>query len=220
MSDKPNVLVTPKATVFGWVSIVKPDTKYNPEGDYKIRVRIPSDAKGLSEQLELIEKARADAKAAFAKEPKNKGKRIKEADLPFYEDDDGFVVMSFKSKASYIDKKTQERKNRVVPIFGGAGRLKPNEIPNFGEGSIVRVAFSPSGFCNAALGAGVSLRLESLKLIKPVEFTGGAGSNPFGDDDEAYVPDSSDDGDNIYGDDNDQGQDAEGSPVDESDIDF
>lgn len=219
MSEKANVLVTPKATVTGWVSILKPDTKFNPDGDYKIKVRIPSDAKGLSAQLELIEKARDDAKAEFVKQPKNKGKRVKEADLPFYEDDEGFVVLSFKSKASYIDKKTEERRTRVVPVFGGNGRLKPNEIPNFGEGSEVRVAYNPSGFCNAALGAGVSLRLESIKLIKPVEFSG-SGSNPFGDDDdEAYVPDRSDSGDDIYGDDNDQPE-GEGDPVNEEDIDF
>lgn len=204
MAEKANVLVTPKATVTGWVSILKPDTKYNADGDYKIKVRIPRDAKGLDALLEIIEKARADAKAEFVKQPKNKGKRVKEADLPFYEDEDTEeVVLSFKSKASYIDKKTEQRKSRVIPIFGAGGRLKPEEVPNFGEGSEVRVAFQASGFCNAALGAGVSLRLESIKLIKPVEFTGG-GANPFGDDDEdGYEPDRSDEGSDPYGDDND-----------------
>lgn len=213
MAEKANVLVTPKAIVTGWVSILKPDTKYNADGDYKIKVRIPRDAKGLDKLLETIEKARADAKAEFVKQPKNKGKRVKEADLPFYEDEDtGEVVMSFKSKASYIDKKTEQRKTRVIPIFGGAGRLKPDEVPNFGEGSEVRIAFQASGFCNAALGAGVSLRLESIKLIKPVEFTGG-GANPFGDDDddEGYVPDRSDDDGDPYGDDSD----SEGGEPDE-----
>lgn len=211
MAEKANVLVTPKAIVTGWVSILKPDTKYNADGDYKIKVRIPRDAKGLDKLLETIEKARADAKAEFVKQPKNKGKRVKEADLPFYEDEDtGEVVMSFKSKASYIDKKTEQRKTRVIPIFGGAGRLKPEEVPNFGEGSEVRIAFQASGFCNAALGAGVSLRLESIKLIKPVEFTGG-GANPFGDDDddeEGYVPDRGGADEDPYGDDNDAGDEA------------
>lgn len=213
MAEKANVLVTPKAIVTGWVSILKPDTKYNADGDYKIKVRIPRDAKGLDKLLETIEQARDNAKAEFVKQPKNKGKRVKEADLPFYEDEDtGEVVMSFKSKASYIDKKTEQRKTRVIPIFGGAGRLKPDEVPNFGEGSEVRIAFQASGFCNAALGAGVSLRLESIKLIKPVEFTGG-GANPFGDDDddEGYVPDRSDDDGDPYGDDSD----SEGGEPDE-----
>lgn len=190
MAEKANTLVTPKATVVGWVSILRPDTKFNPEGDFKIKVRIPSDTNGLTPLLDAIEKARDDAKAAFAKDPKNKGKRIKEADLPFYEDDEGFVVMSFKSKASYLDKKTGQRKNRVVPIYGASGRLDPATVPNFGEGSEVRIAFQTSGFCNAALGAGASLRLESVKLLKPVEFSG-SGANPFGDDEEGYEPDES-----------------------------
>lgn len=217
MADKPNTLVTPRATVTGWVSILKPDTKYNADGDFKIKVRIPRDAKGLDALLETIEEARDSAKAEFQKNPKNKGKRVKEADLPFYEDEDtGEVVMSFKSKASYIDKKTEQRRERVIPIFGGAGRLKPNEVPNFGEGSEVRVAFQASGFCNAAVGAGVSLRLESIKLLKAVEFSGG-GANPFGDDDEdGYTPDRSDDDADPYGDDNDAGGDA--SPEEDEDF--
>ena len=218
MADKPNVYVTPKATVTGWVSILNPDTKFNADGDYKIKVRIDRDAPKLGDLLEKIEQARADAKAEFVKQPKNKGKRVKEADLPFYEDEDtGEVVLSFKSKASYLDKKTQERKTRVIPIFGGAGRLKPNEVPNFGEGSEVRVAFQISGFCNAALGAGVSLRLESIKLIKAVEFSGG-GANPFGDDEdeEGYVPDRGGDDSDPYGDDNDAGGDDQ--PADDEEF--
>lgn len=217
MADKPNTLVTPRATVTGWVSILKPDTKYNADGDFKIKVRIPRDAKGLDALLETIEAARDGAKAEFQKNPKNKGKRVKEADLPFYEDEDtGEVVMSFKSKASYIDKKTEQRRERVIPIFGGAGRLKPNEVPNFGEGSEVRVAFQASGFCNAAVGAGVSLRLESIKLLKAVEFSG-AGKDPFGDDDEdGYTPDRSNDDSDPYGDDNDAGGDA--SPEEDEDF--
>lgn len=208
MSDKPTVLTTPKGLVHGFVNILKPDTKFNPEGDFKIKLRFPKETKGLSTLLDAIEQSRDDAKAAFQKDPKNKGKRLKEADLPFFEDDEGQIVMSFKSKATWIDRKTGETRERVIPIFGGAGRLKPNEVPQFGQGSEVKVAFTINGFCNAALGAGASLRIDSLKLIKPVAFTGGA-QNHFGDDDdEGYVPDSEG---GSFGDDEDGGYTPEAS---------
>ncbi len=216
MSDKPTVLTTPKGFVFGFVNILKPDTKFNPEGDFKIKLRFPKETKGLTPLLESIEKARDEAKAAFLKDPKNKGKRLKEADLPFYEDDEDHIVMSFKSKATWIDRKTGETRERVIPIFGGAGRLKPNEIPQFGQGSEVKVAFTINGFCNAALGAGASLRIDSLKLIKPVAFTGGS-QNHFGDDDdEGYVPDS--EGGSFGGD--DDGSEGYTTGADDGDGDF
>lgn len=212
MADKPTVTVTPQATVFGWVNILKPDTKYNAAGDFKIKVRIPKDTKGLAAQLEKIEEAREKAKAAWLKEPKNKGKRIKEADLPFYEDDEGNIVMSFKSVASWTDAKSGETRYRQIPVFGGAGRIDPKQVPQFGEGSIVRVAYTISAFANAAVGAGASLRIDSVKLIEVKQFSGGGAANHFGDDEEGYVPDSNAGGDEgpAWGDDEGQGSEPAG----------
>lgn len=213
MADKPTVIVTPQATVFGWVNILKADTKYNAAGDYKIKVRIPKDTKGLAAQLEKIEEAREKAKAAWLKEPKNKGKRLKEADLPFYEDDEGNIVMSFKSVASWTDAKSGETRYRQIPVFGGAGRIDPKQVPQFGEGSIVRVAYTISAFANAAVGAGASLRIDSVKLIEVKQFSGGGAANHFGDDEDGYVPESGGDDSDPYGND-DSGSDAGGSAGD------
>lgn len=191
MADKPNVLVTPIATVSGWVNILRPDTKYNAAGDYKIKVKVPKGARGFTAQLEAIAEAQAKAKAEWLRDPKNKGKRPpQDASLPFYEDEDGNVVINFKSVASWVDKKTGETKNRVIPVFGGAGRIDPKAVPQFGEGSEVRVAYTISGFCNAAVGAGVSLRLDSVKLLTVKQFSGSS-TNHFGEEDEGgYVPEA------------------------------
>ena len=202
MAEKATVIVTPQASVFGCVNILKPDTKYNAAGDYKIKVKIPKGTKGLQAQLEAIEDARDKAKAEFLKNPKNKGKRVKEGDLPFYDDGDGNIVMSFKSVASWVDSKTGETRNRKIPVFGGAGRIDPEKVPQFGEGSTVRVAYTLSGYCNAAVGAGVSLRIDSLKLLEVKQFSGGGAQDHFGDDEGGYVPSTEDDGPaNPYGDD-------------------
>lgn len=215
MADKPTVIVTPPAFVTGWVSILKADTKYNDAGEYKIRVKIPKDTKGLSAQLEAIETAAAQEKAKWLKDPKNKGKRIKDADMPFYEDDEGNVIMSFKSVATWKDKNGETR-TRTIPIFGGAGRIDPKQVPQFGEGTKLRVAYTVSSWVTAAVGAGATLRIDSLKLLDVKLFEASA-KDPFGDDDEGYVPDSSGDEDGPpWGDDEDPGQ----SPEDEGPQDF
>ncbi|WAX26248.1 hypothetical protein [Ralstonia phage p2106] len=191
-ADKPTTLVTPLATVFGFVNVTKPDTKYKPEGEYKIRVKVPKEAaQDLYEKLAaMAEKKLEETIARAKKDPKFKaslkGKAPKAADLPFYEDDeDGTYIFTFKSKASFVSKKPGsegETIHRTVPIWQGNKRLKADEIPKFGEGSQVKVSFVAADFFTAAVGAGITLRLEAVKLIKAVEYTGG-GSNPFGDDD-------------------------------------
>ncbi|UCR91185.1 putative ssDNA binding protein [Ralstonia phage RpT1] len=194
-ADRPTTRVTPLATVFGFVNVTKPDTKYKAEGEYKIRVKIPKEAvQDLYEELAALAEAKlAQTIERAKKDPKFKaslkGKAPKAADLPFYEDDeDGTYVFTFKSKASFISKKPGsegETVNRTIPIWQGNKRLKPEEVPKFGEGSKVRVSFVAADFFTAAVGAGITLRLEAVKLIQAVEYTGG-GSNPFGDDDGDY----------------------------------
>lgn len=187
---------TPKATAFGFVNLVKPDTKYKAEGEFKIRVKVPCDAPGAIDQFEMLAqlatKAYDDVVKKAAKDPKFKatlkGKAPKVADMPFYkDDDDNTFVYTFKTKASYVSKKPGtegQTITRTVPIFGPNGRYAPDDIPSFGAGSTVRISFSAADFFTAAVGAGITLRLEAVKLIKAVAFSG-ADKDPFGDDDDA-----------------------------------
>ncbi|AJT60822.1 putative ssDNA binding protein [Ralstonia phage phiITL-1] len=215
-ADRPTTRVTPLATVFGFVNVTKPDTKYKAEGEYKIRVKVPKEAaQGLYEELAALAEAKLEQTIQRAKkDPKFKaslkGKAPKAADLPFYEDEeDGTYVFTFKSKASFTSKKPGsegETINRTIPIWQGNKRLKPEEVPKFGEGSTVKVSFVAADFFTAAVGAGITLRLEAVKLIKAVEYTGG-GSNPFGDDeDEGDYQESTG---NEFGDDDGNAEDSE-----------
>ncbi|BAJ51813.1 Gp2.5-like ssDNA binding protein and ssDNA annealing protein [Ralstonia phage RSB2] len=210
-ATKPTTLVTPLATVFGFVNITKPDTKYKPEGEFKIRVKVPKEAaqdlyESLAQQAEaklaeVVKRAKTDAKFKATL----KGKAPKAADLPFYEDDEGNYVFTFKSKASFISKKPGsegETINRTIPVWQGNKRLRPEDIPKFGEGSTVKVSFVAADFFTAAVGAGITLRLEAVKLIKAVEYTGG-GSNPFGDEDGESDYQESEAPGNAFGDDDD-----------------
>ena len=216
-ADKPTTRVTPLAKVFGFVNVTKPDTKYKPEGEYKIRVKVPKEAaQGLYEDLAALAEAEFEkVQQRVKKDPKFKaslkGKAPKQADLPFYEDDeDGTYVFTFKSKASFVSKKPGsegETINRTVPIWQGNKRLKADEVPKFGEGSLVKVSFVAAGFFTAAVGAGITLRLEAVKLVKAVEYTGG-GSNPFGDEDEGDYQESTG-GNESFPDDDGAGTDDE-----------
>lgn len=195
MADKATTYNTPQAKCFGFVNLIKPDTKYKAEGEFKIRVKIPVTAKGAVEQFEMLAelatKAYEDTVKKAAKDPKFKatlkGKPPKVADLPFYKDDDeGVFVYTFKTKASYVSKKEStmgQTITRTVPIFGPNGRYAPDDIPSFGADSIVRISFTAAEFFTVTVGAGITLRLEAVKLIKAVAFSG-SDKDPFGDDED------------------------------------
>lgn len=194
--EKPTVHSTPKCKADGYVNLTKPDTKYKPEGEFKIKVLIPASAPGAVEMYEMIAEAAAAEVAKQEKRLKTDAEfrkkckgAIKVADLPFYHDtEEDVFAYTFKTKASYVSKKQETLGDvitRVVPIFDIKNKRYPaDKVPKFGAGSDVRIAYTVSPFFTTAVGAGVSLRLESVKLIKAQEFTGGGGSSPFGDDDE------------------------------------
>lgn len=174
-ATKPTIERTPKGHITGFVNILKADTKYDAAGVYKFKVKFSKSSK-IEELCERMESEATKAFDAWKKDPKNKGKKpIKMGDLPFYEDDDGNIVISFKSKASYTNK-DGETVHRTIPIFGAdAKRIDPENIKPFGEGSEVRVGFILNSFANAAAGASVTLRIDSIQLLKAKEFSGGSG---------------------------------------------
>ncbi|ATN92958.1 putative ssDNA binding protein [Ralstonia phage RPSC1] len=195
--EKPTVHSTPKCKADGYVNLIKADTKYKQEGEFKIKVLVPDNAPGAVEMYEMIANAAAAEVAKQEKRLKTdpefrkkcKGS-IKVADLPFYHDtESGTFSYTFKTKATYVSKLPAtlgDVVTRTVTIWDAKGkRYAPDAVPKFGAGSDVRVAYTVSPFFTTAVGAGVSLRLESVKLIKAVEFQGGGGANPFGDEDES-----------------------------------
>lgn len=190
--EKPTIERTPRGEAFGYVCVTKPDTKFKPQGEFKIRVAFDPEA-GAPMYESLAARAEAKwkaAKAEFAKDPAKKkqlkGKELAEGGCGgYFDDDEGKYIFTFKSNASYVSKKKGtegETINRTVPIFDAKGkRIAPEDIPLFGAGSIVRIGYTVSEYAMAAVGAGVSLRLESIQLLKPVAVTGG-GDGGWGDE--------------------------------------
>lgn len=153
----------------------KPDTKFNPDGEYKVKLEIPAGAEAdkiatfLDEQLEAaIERAKKE----------NPGKKIKTGDAPYsMNDETGAVVVNFKLKAKVTPKNGDPFEQRPA-VFDAKG--KPLKDVNVGGGSTLKIAYEVIPFYTAMVGAGISLRLKAAQVINLVEFSGGAGADAYG----------------------------------------
>ena len=150
--------------------LLTPDTEYNPDGEYKVKLKLSPDA-GLrnakGEQYDnfqgfldaMLEKAVAKAKQ------ENPKKRIKTADAPYQiDEDDGSLLVNFKLKALVKNKKDNTEFNQQPAIFDAKG--KPFEGDAIYGGSVLKASFEVIPFYTALIGAGITLRLKAVQVIE------------------------------------------------------
>lgn len=155
----------------------KPDTKFNPEGEYKVKLAINPKELGVDKFTSLLEEQHA--KSVQQAKEENKGKKIREADLPFSVDEDtGEITVQFKCKAKVKTKAGDEFEQKPA-IFDAKGKPLTN-APNIGGGSMLKVSFEIVPFYTAIAGAGISLRLKAVQVIDLKSFSGGADAGAFG----------------------------------------
>lgn len=173
-----------------------PDVKFKEAGEYHVKLRVPlAEAKPL---MKLVDEQMAKAlKEALEKAETPKAKKAVKAcaDKPYSletDDDDnktGFVLFSFKMKASGKNKKTGEEWTQRPAIFDAAGQPATDKKLRIGAGSVIRVSFEFNTFWTAKLGAGVSLRMKAVQVIKLVEWgQGNAEYHGFEDEAEDIGP--------------------------------
>ena len=171
-------LTTPKAT-FRYPKLIEPETKFTPEGHYKVTAVIPAeDAGPMADQLDaLFEEHKASLKAQAP------GQKFKAVDPSFgYEDIDGkpCFTISVKMKAKGVDR--DGRTWSAAPaLFDATGApVKDREaLRGMWSGTIGRVSFEACPFYQAALGAGITLRLKAVQILNLVETGGSADSFGF-----------------------------------------
>lgn len=171
-----------------WPHITKPDYKFKDAGEYHTKLCIGKE--DFEENLKgVIDEIYNDAiKRAKADNAKNKKKPPKVLDTPYYLDEEtNEYEVSFKSKYSWVDKVTKEVKTRDVPIFNSAGAIIKNRDLKVGNGTTMRVSFVIDPF-HTALGVGVSLKLEAVKILNLVEYGANADSYGFGEDESDSYP--------------------------------
>ena len=85
------------------------------------------------------------------------------------DDETGQICVKFNMKA-LIRKKNGEEFEQKPGIVDA--KKKPIKA-NVGGGSVIKVAFEPVPYYNAAAGSGVSLRLKAVQVLDLVEYGGG-----------------------------------------------
>lgn len=177
MTKPKNPRYTTPAGIAQYPYLTKPDTKFNPDGEYKLKLEIPGDeAQALVTFLdEQVEASLAKAK----KDPDNAGKRIKSGEPPYVIDENtGKVIVSFKLKAIVRPKKGEPFTQKPA-LFDAKG--KPLGVDaKIGGGSKVKIAYEVVPFFTALVGASVSLRMKAVQVIDLREFSGGAGADAYG----------------------------------------
>ena len=154
--------------------LVKPDVRFNEYGEYKVTLKVAK--QDASQMVKEIDKSIEDSLAIAEKE--NKGKSVKSAPKPYKEESD-HVFFKFKMKASGVNKKTQEKfTQRPQLLDSKKNPISPNT--SIWGGSIMKVAYQPVPYFTPMLGAGVSLRLKAVQVIKLVE---GKSDNIFKEED-------------------------------------
>lgn len=175
MSKAKNPRYVTPAGIAQYPYLTKPDTKFNPDGEYKLKLEIPGEA-----AQDLVTFLDEQQEAAVAKAKKeNPGKKIKEGNSPYEVDDDtGKVVVNFKLKAKVTPKSGDPFEQRPA-IFDAKGKPLQADA-KIGGGSKVKVAYELVPYYTAIAGAGLSLRLKAVQVIKLVEYSGGASADAFG----------------------------------------
>ena len=171
--NKAERFVSPKGTA-SYPYLTKPDTKFNPDGEYKVSLIVAGD--DASKAIDFLTEQHEAAVAKAKKE--NAGKRVKEGDLPFIENDDGTVTFKFKLKAKVTPKKGDPFEQKPA-LFDAKGKPLVGDL-KVGSGSVIKVSYEVVPYYTAIAGAGISLRLKAVQIIELKEYSGGGNAESYG----------------------------------------
>ena len=168
----PKKLLTP-AGLLDWPYLTKADTGYHAEGMYHTKIIFADSPefqkffKAVSDaHQEAYDKATAEAKA---------GKRIKLADMPVYEQG-GQFIMKAKLKAAGVRRDNGEGFIQAPRIFDSKNAPWDLSVAVY-TGTIARLAVELVPFNSPTAGAGISLRLKDVQVVRLAEKTV---ASPFG----------------------------------------
>lgn len=174
-------LTTPKGYA-QYPYLKDPDTKFNPDGDYKVNLAMDdNEVTGkLIAKLQQMLKNFYDNDEEVAKAVA-KGRKVVMSDI-YENDEEGRCVLKFKQKAQ-ITKKNGEKINIKIPQFDSHG--KPMEVANIGRDSVIKVNFSVRPYYLPTIKTcGLSLRPTAVQVIQLNEFSGGGTAESYGFSDE------------------------------------
>lgn len=153
----------------GWTRVNEPDTKYKPEGEYKVELRLDPTDEEVQELLTMLDETLDKVVEDYHKEGV-KYKRFNRSDVYTEEFDDdtgdptGYITLKFKKKASHTTK-TGVRYDFPLPLYDSEGTLTKEEVWG---GSKVRVSFYATKYAMDSGGGniGLSLKLDAVQIVE------------------------------------------------------
>ena len=203
------VMQTPKGTAY-WAKLFRPDTKFDADGVYSVKLRLPSAA--AEKVTDYISNMMGESVEKAKKENPTKKGSIKPANPPYVDvydadgNETGEIEFNFKQKAVIKTRRgTMEKKPAV---FDAKGKPITDDV-DVGNGSTIKVAYEAIPYYTSMAGAGVSLRLTAVQWIDLK--SGGLGGFSF-DAEEGYEFSESDvkQADEIFNEDDDEETDDNG----------
>jgi len=172
-SDNPSFTTPAGIAQYPW--LVTPDTKFDADGVFKVNLEL--NAADAQEMINLLDEQYERSMAKAKKD--NPSKKIKAGPSPYEVDEDaGKVTFKFKTKAK-VKLRSGDTFDQKIALFDAKG--KPlSDPPNVGGGSKIKVSFQVAPYYTATVGAGLSLRMKAVQILKLVEFTGGSNASSYG----------------------------------------
>lgn len=161
--------------------LIDPDTRFDEDGIYKTKLKVNGpQAEAFRKLIEKVQQEELERQIQDAEaKKKGSGKRVKTADLPVEEDEDGNLIFSFRSKAKFTDQKTSQKVDRSVALFDAEGKGLTHDV-KLDTGTVAQVSCFVAPFYNALLGAGVTLRIRAVKILKLKALTIEGSAESFG----------------------------------------
>lgn len=162
--------------------LVEPDTKFNPDGDYKVNMLFAKWTPELKYIVNDLNQMLEEYYQGIITDPKyaKNASKIQKADI-WEEDCDGNIVMKFKQKA--IIKSIKGTHEVKIPIFDSKG--KPLSDIKLGGGSQIKLCFSAAPYyVPSTRMCGLSLRPVAVQVIELKEWAEGGTMQAYGFKDE------------------------------------
>jgi hypothetical protein len=175
-----------------WCWVTRANTRFKPEGEYKVTLDLPNSEESTSELIKLFDDSFKEAvKQHQAQQSPGKNKKTLQYGNPPYivdpEDNEGFTRFNFKQKAQITKADGSVVEPRIV-IFDSKGKDITGKVEVY-PGSILRVGFF---FRSVALPIGVVYLIPTLTSVQVIKLADSPTFNPFGEYDGGFTNDSED----------------------------
>ena len=175
-NNKLQSIVTPKGSAL-YANVVTPSTKFNADGVFDVTIIIPAkESSDFQSKLDdyydqACEKAKKD----------NPDKKIKQIHTPYEIDEaTGDLKVKFKNSAQYKSRADGSIIKRKIVLFDAKGKPIIDKSIRVGNGSSIKVSGYVVPYYTAAIGAGISLKLQAVQILDLVE--GGSSAGTYGFD--------------------------------------